>query len=531
MPPALLLLLLQAPADRFRVQVDPRVELLCLLQRLAGLEEYNQAPDSPYRRALDAHFAPYLEHEAVTTTRSLHEVFSVSYNAPPSLAVYLKDLESMELLVPTAPLPPGLDGRWALAPVAGYLEQVRDFAEQSDFAGFLAGQAAYIAEVEAAYAAALPGAALMHWNDGFFGPRPNLRCVAVPGLLCGPNNYGVRAVDAAGQETFYQVLGVPAAAADGRLRLGTYVEPLLAHEVAHSYVNPEVERQRAAFAAAAPAVYEQVAAVMRAQAYGDWMTLCCETGVRAVTILYMQDRHGPAAGQRQAAEEEARGFAWAGEVAARWDRARAQRPFADFVPEMAAAMADWLALPPEQRRPPFRGTIHGALSAVKAGGGGSLLLAPAAGTPLAEYARAIHGKFYAAASVRLAAAGDVSPEQAAAVARVVYGTPSSNPHLAPVLAAAQAEVRADGITLGRRRFAGEHLVLILCQPSPSNPRDAIVAYAAAAEEDLVGVNSLFHGPSDWVVGRRVGAQRYEAVASGDFPKAGDGRWLPLPAAD
>lgn len=520
------LVVLQEQAARFSVRVDPRVELLCVVGRLAGLDEYAQAAPTPYAAAVEEHFAPFREHDAVVTTRSLHEVFSVGYNALPSLAVYLRDLDTLEPLVPLKPLPPGLDARWALAPVDSYLEQLREFAAESQFAAFLEEQSQYLRALEQRYQEALPGAAVLDWCDGFFGPRPGLRCVAVPGPLIGPNNYGVMARDAAGAETFYQVLGVAQAQKDGLPRLDAGMEPLLVHEVAHSYVNPAVERGLEPFSRAAPAAFELVAEDMRAQAYGDWRTLCCESGVRAATALYMLDRHGPQARDRSIHHEEARSFYWTGDVVRRWDAARREQAFEEFLPLLADALRDWAALPPEQRLPPFRGTLNSALTLLMQSED-ALFLLPEDSEALAAYARQMHERFHAASKVRLASAGELSPEEAAGRAQVVYGSPHSNVHVRRWLQALQARLDADGITLGRRRFQGAHLVLIACCPLAPGSRAAAVVYTAASDQDLVGVNGVFHGPTDWVVARATAPGQYTVVESGDFPKSADGDWLPL----
>ena len=47
------------------VRVDPRVELLSIVFRLAGAEEYRQAPDTPYVEAVDAWFGEHAGHRAI----------------------------------------------------------------------------------------------------------------------------------------------------------------------------------------------------------------------------------------------------------------------------------------------------------------------------------------------------------------------------------------------------------------------------------------------------------------------------------
>src|SRR5262245_59601325 len=81
------------PQKAFEVHVDPRVELLTGLARLAGFREFTmESSDSPYARRFDAHFAPSREHAAVTELRRLRAKSGVSYDAIPSFAVHVGEL-------------------------------------------------------------------------------------------------------------------------------------------------------------------------------------------------------------------------------------------------------------------------------------------------------------------------------------------------------------------------------------------------------------------------------------------------------
>ena len=52
-------------------RVDPRVELLSIVFRLAGNSEYNMSPLKTYTADIDAYFSPYKEHPAVALARKL----------------------------------------------------------------------------------------------------------------------------------------------------------------------------------------------------------------------------------------------------------------------------------------------------------------------------------------------------------------------------------------------------------------------------------------------------------------------------
>jgi hypothetical protein len=88
--------------------------------------------------------------------------------------------------------------------------------------------------------------------------------------------------------------------------------------------------------------------------------------------------------------------------------------------------------------------------------------------------------------------------------------------LAALLSQGGWTVDASGITVAGKRFDGAGLVLIACRPNPRDPNLGVLLYTAARDDDLVEVNSVFHGPTDWVVARREGG-RFTTVGQGELP--------------
>jgi hypothetical protein len=520
---------------RFTVQVDHRVELFSILFRLAGVREYGRAPDTPYTRAVDAHFEAFREHPAVLASRDLHTTKSIGYNAPMDLAVHLDSASSLEPAVPLDPHPRRLDSRWRKVAIGPYLAKVQAFARASKFGAFMASQRAYHRKVEARLAAVLEGEDPTRWLDGFFGPKPGVRVVLVPGLLNGPNGYGCSVVFPGGGEIISPILGLgrwlakDTPAYEDRQGLVSY----LFHEVAHAYVNPIVDAHAGILEPVAAPVYRTVREQMKRQAYGSWRIMMYESGVRAATALFLRDRFGPQAAQREIGRDEARSFLWMQPLVDLLDRYRGERDrygdFAAFMPEVAAFFARWSKLPPAGRRPPFRGTINAALLSH----GPTLLVAPVVvkGSPASkaarDFVRQIHESIFARRGVELRAADEVGEEDLSTRSLILYGTPRSNPVLARMLEGFGWRVAEDGIHLDGRQFEGRGLALIACKPHPRDDKQAVTVYTAGRDEDLVNLNSLFHGPTDWIVARHVGGGRFEEVASGDFPRDGNGRWLPL----
>ena len=70
-------------------RVDPRVELLSIVFRLAGNSEYQMSPLKSYTEDIDAYFAPYKDHPAVLIAKKLASERDVGFDAVMNLAVHL----------------------------------------------------------------------------------------------------------------------------------------------------------------------------------------------------------------------------------------------------------------------------------------------------------------------------------------------------------------------------------------------------------------------------------------------------------
>jgi hypothetical protein len=289
------------------VRVDPRVELMSILCRLAGHREYSRAT-TPYAGAVDAFFAPMKEHVAVRDTADLRAKYGVGFDAPMTLAVYLD--EELRPIRALSPAPPGFDARFEKVDVTAYLEHVRGFVEAGRFLELVAKQAGYAARVEDAMRAALAGKQVIAWFDACFGPKKGARYRVVPGLLTGPMAYGVLAVRPDGTEDIVQIMYLEAPDADGVPHPTEASLEYLVHELCHSYVNPIFSAAKAELGPVSEPLFESVKPTMTAQHYITAEIMVNESVVRAVTLLFLRDRSTAAHVAESLAKQGRLGFTW-----------------------------------------------------------------------------------------------------------------------------------------------------------------------------------------------------------------------------
>lgn len=524
---ALLLQSPQATAQSVEVAFDPRVELLCILARLAGNPEFQQAPAGEYVKAVDAHFSKFASHPAVGAMIELRKQYGISYNAVPAIAVYLDSLEKLEPIAQLDPLPEGLDGRWEKPNKAEFFEKLRAFAKETKAAEFFASHKSMWDKVEAVVRAAADKEAPIPWFDGFFGARPGARFRLVPSILSGTHNFGAPAKPASGPEILYQVLGFPNLDRNGLPSLDRGFAPLLVHEMAHAYCNPLIDRFYSDLRDPGHDLFEAKQQEMSRQAYPSGRIVLYESFVRACTVLYALERHGESNAAAVLGDQEQQGFVWTLDLVRALQAIRKNPPksgrMADAMLDFGtaiheAAKKDWGAF-----RSPFRGPFNSIFTSGFPGAE-ILLAGPSDAPKLSAYLDAIVPAIAKKFKIRREELPKLSAEAMGKHPVLLYGSPESNPHLKKAADQYGWVIEKSGITLGGRRFDGENLVLIACRPSPGNPTVAVGIYASADPENLVGINGLTHGVDDWLVGRRIGSNRFEPVARGSFPKRLDGSW-------
>jgi hypothetical protein len=310
-----------APAVRIPVKVDPRVELMSILFRLAGNPEYGQGRVDRYTRDVEARFGKLRDHPAVRTARNLRRWRGVSYDAVMNMAVHVTDPPALEEAVPFEPRPASLESRWPVKGARRFLAEARDFAREAEFPAFFAAHREIYATATKRMQAVLDQHARLDWFDTFFGARPGARFQVVLGMLNGGSCYGAMLRRPDGSEDLYCILGVWATDEEGLPRFDASMLGTVVHEFCHSYCNPLVDAHVEELRAPGEALWPFVEEAMKAQAFAG----------------------GDAARRQQIAREHERGFAWTGElsdVLATYEHERKKYPkLDDFMPEVASFFA------------------------------------------------------------------------------------------------------------------------------------------------------------------------------------------------
>ncbi len=329
------------------IRVDPRIELMSIIFRLAGNPEYNRGEVQPYVEAVEARFGPFREHAVVEMAQELRKTRGVSFDAVMSLAIHFKDPYSLEEEIPFEPRPAALERRWLVKEARTFLEKARDFVRVTDFASFVAEHEDLYRVTAERMQAVMDENEVESWFNGFFGRLPDARFSIVLGLLNGGGSYGPKVIYPDGREDLYTILGVWMTDDHGLPLFNERVLGTVVHEFCHSFSNPVVDRHAEELEDAGLAIFPLVEQEMRSMAYSNWKTMMYESLVRSSVVRWDLARNGREAADRRIAWEEKNHFFWISgmsELLGTYEADRGKYPDLEaFFPEIRRFFDDYAA--------------------------------------------------------------------------------------------------------------------------------------------------------------------------------------------
>ena len=322
---------------RVDVSVDPRIELLTVVQCLAGYDQLGGA-DLDYRREVLERFAPWRSHPAVTLfARMAREGFT--RDAPPAVMLRLAEPPALELRAPfSVYVETCAGGRGRLF---AFLDSLRDFAAESRFMEFHAAHADLFRRLVQEAQRTLRSTRVVVPLEDYFGIREHgYHLILSP--LVHSGGYAAEVERPPGIVDCYAILG-PSRASHGRPRFWdpNALEALLWHEFSHVFVGnlPAACRLRIA---ADSALFEPVRARMIPQGYTRWEVCADEHLVRAVGVRLVARLEGAHAAEKALDLQLRLGFSYLPRLLValeRYERERALFPtLGDFCPNLAKAL-------------------------------------------------------------------------------------------------------------------------------------------------------------------------------------------------
>ena len=342
----------RANVGKITIEVDPRVELIGIVFRLAGNPEFNDGTLKPYAKAIERHFGDFDGHPVVKMATQLRNTRLMSCDGPMSLAVHIDG--NYRLRKTAEQWPSALDYRWEKDETAEFLEKLRQFAAETKFDEFFKAQGPIYEQ------GIRPCESIMNqekvakdqsrseyveflsvdvgeWLSGFFGVDNPGDLRLVLGFVSAFANYGVR-FETGGTSEKYAIIGMrPFDPANTIIFLPQQVVTTV-HEFCHSFANPVVEKYMDRLQPAGERLFAAYGAAMRRVGYQKWETVMCETAVRACVVSFVrQSIVDPRLMDFVLKNEVGHGFVWSedmGNFLKTYENQRDKYPtFESFFPE------------------------------------------------------------------------------------------------------------------------------------------------------------------------------------------------------
>jgi hypothetical protein len=297
-----------AGTEGVKAKTDQRIELMSIVFRLAGSEEYSGNQFKSYVNDIDKWFAPYKNHPVVEMAKRLRMTRGVSYDAVMSMAIHLGQPPDLN---PTVPFKSAsLDKRWGTKGANKFLKLLKDFYRESRFDEFY-GQHKEMYQIAETRMNKVLESVNFSWFEQFYGVQSSGRFNLVLGIGNGGGNYGPKAVTPDGSEDLYAIIGTWMVDAEGNPNYNNSVLGTIIHEFNHSFANPLVDGNVPILEESGKALFHPVREQMSKMAYGNWKTVMYESLVRASTIHYFADNKGTESQiKRLVINEMANGFIW-----------------------------------------------------------------------------------------------------------------------------------------------------------------------------------------------------------------------------
>lgn len=491
---------IEQKVGKLNISIDPRMELLTVIQFLADYPHINKT--GSYSESIKSFFKSDTSYEAVKLTGYLLEKYGFAYDAPVSLML---NLSAVPELKQKAELSDYLLYRTGgdKEILEEYGRAIKDFAERSDFERFWDSNKDIYSKCVELTVSELDGYDLVKDIEDYFNETQNSYNIIIAPLFRG--GYGPRILAANGKYDIFSCNhatnekdGIPYLS---RLNLSYYVW----HEFSHSFVNPLTSKYYDEVAKT-EILFEPIREHMANMAYTDWHICVNEHIIRAVNLRLFEKHISTSESEyeKMLYRELSEKFIYIVPIIEKLKEYEKLRDtdnitFSDFYPSILN-LFDSLSVVKywETVKVPFMGTINDAMSSAK-----KAIIYPTSDKNInslktvQEYAKNVFDLFKSDGDI-LISDSQALEMQLADYAIMAYGTIESNLFLKHYKNSLPFKIE-NNVLYADKEYNGKSLKFISCLPSPQNIEKGMVVYTAFSNNDINGINNVFHGNEDYLV--------------------------------
>ncbi|MDR7855968.1 DUF4932 domain-containing protein [Tissierella sp.] len=489
------------------ITVDPRIELLTVVQQQAKYDVLTRF-DFDYKDKMKEHFKKYKNHKAVKTFHKLSKK-GFSYDAPPNLML---NLSSNLNLKENNILPKDLTGRISGEnEVFKFIDELRDFTVKSDFNKYYEQNIPfYQAMIDNVYKD-IKDMELIEKLDDYYGMGVNsYNLILAPMLHAG--GYGPRVEAENGLYDVYGIIGPQSIMEDiNRKIVPVYssetIRYIVWHEFSHSFINPITENHIDEINKYNN-LYSKIKNQMSSQAYPSWEISVNEHIIRAITARLVYLDQGQSAYDAIIANEITNGFYYVPalcESFALYEISRDDYPTLEsYYPEIIKVFKELSEqnLDDDFFKMDFLGPINAAFINKDSMKVAIIVSTQEEDAKIQEgiysYVEKIKSKFFPKAEIindTDAVTLDLSD-----YIILAYGTMEGNLWLEEHKDIFPFKVEEDKI-IADKTYEDTGMIMISAMPNPQNYKNPLLIYTAQDAKDIIDINSIFHGPTDYIVAK------------------------------
>lgn len=529
-------------AHSLNITVDPRIELLAVVQFLSGYGERTGLItrfDFSYKTDVSEYFSAYKNHPAVKHFSEM-SLSGFSFDAPPDAMLHISDPPELTLQVPfTRNLKHRAGGQEKLEK---FIQELRDFSVKSNFISFFEAHKGTYSKLVSVTYGKMQGVDFISTLESYYGMK-QLSYNIILASLFHPGGFGPR-IDPEGSSSpaldffkslqylifnkwsgksyeIYNICG-PTGVENGIPSFGTQegFRQLAWHEFGHSFVNPLTESFKNRIKISEySSLFLPIREKMEKEGYSNWETCVNEHIVRAITARLTFIHFGKQAGEDELRDQKGRGFVYIEPLCKRLEEYEARRDkypsLAVFFPELLKVFGEISKKGEDKELYSF--DFAGPINAVVSDKESIVLILPtqesdkAVQDEIHKYVMKVYERIFQGNLVLTDA--EALTKDLSKNSLIIYGTFKGNLWLAQHLNEFPLRIEPDKIVTDSVYY-GTELRFISAWPNPQNPQKGMVIYTAQKAEDIIGINGVFHGGTDYVIARGT-----EILKQGDYVKA------------
>jgi hypothetical protein len=295
-----------------RPRVDERTELLSIVFRLAGANEYVNNQVAGYASDIDKYFMAFKDHQAVRLARKLGKLNHVSFDAVMSMAVNIEIKDGVRLRENLSGQ--SLDKRWGAKHADKFVKELDRFYDESGFHAFFLNHHPLYNMAENNFSR-LVDQVDFTWFRHFYGGPAGQEFSLIISLTNGGCNYGMKVQFRDGKEEMYAIIGTYRTDSLGQPVYLKSQASTIIHEYNHSFCNPLIDWYFADMEKQANLLYIKSSRDLRKLGYSSSRSMTYEILVRACVIRYYQEKFPDEELIKQMiADEKSKGFLWIEEL-------------------------------------------------------------------------------------------------------------------------------------------------------------------------------------------------------------------------